>query len=175
MYQKFQADQLFTGKTLLQSHSTNEHGQRLASPVLIVKDNGVIENIVDIGEAGDDVQQLKGLLTPGMVNSHCHLELSHMKDMIPAHTGLQEFVKQIVSLRKVDEQTIYDAIENAEAEMYRNGIVAVGDICNTLDTLSQKKKNNIAYYNFVEVYDLDPSRATDRFNSGVENQQQYQS
>jgi cytosine/adenosine deaminase-related metal-dependent hydrolase len=174
MYQKYQASQIFTGKQLLEGRPQCGGTQEGFSPVLIIKEDGTIDGIVDRKEAGDDVQQLQGVLTPGFVNSHCHLELSHMKDMIPAHTGLQEFVKQIVSLRKVDEQTIYDAIENAEAEMYRNGIVAVGDICNTLDTLTQKKKNNIAYYNFVEVYDLDPSRASDRFNSGVENQQQYQ-
>lgn len=162
-YQKFQANHIFNGHTLLDGSEN----------VLITKGNGIIEDIVPIAEAGEGIQIFEGVICPGFVNAHCHLELAHMKGMIPAHTGLQEFVKQIVALRKVDELVIYQAIENAENEMYQNGIVAVGDICNTLDTISQKKKNKIAYYNFVEVYDLDPSRAFDRFNGGTANQRAF--
>jgi cytosine/adenosine deaminase-related metal-dependent hydrolase len=163
MYQKFQATQLFTGTELLEDQL-----------VLITTKNGTVEGIVGIEDAGDDIQSFEGILTPGFVNAHCHLELSHMKDMIPAHTGLQEFVKQIVSLRKVEEHVIEEAIEKAEAEMLSNGIVAVGDISNTLDTLAQKAKYNLAYYTFVELYDLDPTRAHDKIIAGVEIQKTFQ-
>ena len=163
MYQKFQATQLFTGTELLEDQL-----------VLITTNDGTIEAIVGIEDAGDDVQSFEGILTPGFVNAHCHLELSHMKDMIPAHTGLQEFVKQIVSLRKVEEHVIEEAIEKAEAEMLANGIVAVGDISNTLDTLAQKAKHNLAYYTFVELYDLDPTRAQDKMMAGLENQKAFE-
>ena len=117
MYQKFQATQIFTGTELLEDQL-----------VLITTKDGTIEGIVGIEDAGDDIQSFDGIITPGFVNAHCHLELSHMKDMIPANTGLQEFVKQIVSLRKVEEHVIQEAIEKAENEMRANGIVAVGDI-----------------------------------------------
>jgi cytosine/adenosine deaminase-related metal-dependent hydrolase len=163
MYQKFKADAIFTGSEIL--------GSEL---VLVTKDDGSIEEIVDLSAAGDDVQVFKGILSPGFINSHCHLELSHMKEMIPAHTGLQEFVKQIVALRKVEEHIIEEAIENAEAEMLANGIVAVGDICNTLDTLSVKEKHKMAYYSFVELYDLDPTRSYDKVKAGIEIQQAFQ-
>jgi cytosine/adenosine deaminase-related metal-dependent hydrolase len=163
MYQKFQATQLFTGTELLEDQL-----------VLITTKDGTIEAIVGIEDAGDDIQSFEGILTPGFVNAHCHLELSHMKDMIPAHTGLQEFVKQIVSLRKVEEHVIEEAIEKAEAEMLANGIVAVGDISNTLDTLAQKAKHNLAYYTFVELYDLDPTRAQDKMMAGLENQKAFE-
>jgi cytosine/adenosine deaminase-related metal-dependent hydrolase len=163
MYQKFQADQVFTGTQLLDGH-----------PVLVVREDGTIEDIIAKEDAGEDVQQLNGLLTPGFVNAHCHLELSHLKNVIPPHTGLQEFVKQIVSLRKVEEHVIADAIEKAEDEMFQNGIVAVGDICNTLDTLEQKIKHRIAYYSFVELYDLDPTRAHDKIIAGINIQNIFQ-
>ncbi len=163
MYKKFQATQIFTGTELLEDQL-----------VLITTKDGTIEGIVGIEDAGDDIQSFNGIITPGFVNAHCHLELSHMKDMIPAHTGLQEFVKQIVSLRKVEEHVIQDAIENAENEMRANGIVAVGDISNTLDTLTQKAKHNLAYYTFVELYDLDPSRANDKINAGLEIQKTFE-
>ena len=163
MYQKFQADQVFTGTQLLDGH-----------PVLVVREDGNIEGIINREDAGEDIQELKGLLSPGFVNAHCHLELSHLRNVIPPHTGLQEFVKQIVSLRKVEEHVIADAIEKAEDEMFQNGIVAVGDICNTLDTLEQKIKHRIAYYSFVELYDLDPTRAHDKIIAGINIQNTFQ-
>ena len=164
MYQKLKATQFFYENQL--HHS--------ADKVLIFNEKDVFIELVDIKEAGTDVQELEGILCPGFVNAHCHLELSHMKGMIPAHTGLQEFVKQIVALRQVAPETIQEAIVTAEAEMMANGIVAVGDISNTLDTLEQKAKHNLAYYSFVELYDLDPTRAADKILAGLEIQKQFQ-
>jgi cytosine/adenosine deaminase-related metal-dependent hydrolase len=164
MYQKFQAALLFTGNQLLSGDNQ----------VLITKVDGTIEAILPVSEAGDDIQHFEGILSPGFVNAHCHLELSHMKGLIPPHTGLQEFVKQIVALRQVDPESIQEAIVSAEAEMMANGIVAVGDISNTLDTLTQKAKHNLAYYSFVELYDLDPTRAADKILEGLEMQKQFQ-
>ena len=174
MYQKFQADQIFTGKKLLAGNPKCGSINEGFSPILIVKEDGTIEDIVNKEEAGEDIQILQGTLTPGFINAHCHLELSHMKDMIPAHTGLQEFVKQIVALRKVEDYVIADAIEKAEDEMLANGIVAVGDICNTLDTLDQKIKHRLAYYSFVELYDLDPTRSHDKIIAGIAIQNKFQ-
>ena len=163
MYQKFQATQIFTGTELLEDQL-----------VLITQKDGTIEALVGIEDAGDEVQNFEGILSPGFINAHCHLELSHMKGMIAAHSGLQEFVKQIVGLRKVEDGIIQDAIISAENEMYNNGIVAVGDICNTLDTLSQKHKNKLAYYSFVELYDLDPTRSDDKINAGLKIQEAFE-
>ncbi|MBP6145037.1 MAG: amidohydrolase family protein [Sediminibacterium sp.] len=164
MYQKHQATQIFNGRELLNG----------AELVLITKQDGTVEAIVPLSEAGEDVQKLDGILSPGFVNAHCHLELSHMKGMIPEKTGLQEFVKQIVALRQVDPEAIQEAIVAAETEMMANGIVAVGDISNTLDTLNQKAKHNLAYYSFVELYDLDPTRAHDKIIAGIDIQKQFQ-
>lgn len=163
MYQKFQATQIFTGTELLEDQL-----------VLITQKDGTIEALVGIEDAGDEVQNFEGILSPGFINAHCHLELSHMKGMIAAHTGLQEFVKQIVGLRKVEDTIIQQAIRSAEDEMYNNGIVAVGDICNTLDTLSIKQKHKLAYYSFVELYDLDPTRSDDKINAGLKIQEAFE-
>lgn len=163
MYQKFQATQIFTGTELLEDQL-----------VLITQKDGTIEALVGIEDAGDEVQNFEGILTPGFINAHCHLELSHMKGMIAAHSGLQEFVKQIVGLRKVEDTIIQEAILLAEDEMYNNGIVAVGDICNTVDTLTIKQKHKLAYYSFVELYDLDPTRADDKINAGLKIQEAFE-
>ena len=164
MYKKLNATHFFYENQLRDS----------VDKVLIFNEKDEFIAFVDIKEAGDDIQYFEGILSPGFVNAHCHLELSHMKGMIPAHTGLQEFVKQIVALRQVEPEAIQEAIINAEAEMMANGIVAVGDISNTLDTLNQKAKHNLAYYSFVELYDLDPTLAADKIIAGLEIQKQFQ-
>ena len=164
MYKKLNATHFFYENQLQDS----------VDKVLIFNEKDEFEECINIKEAGEDVQQMEGILSPGFVNAHCHLELSHMKGMIPAQTGLQEFVKQIVALRQVESEAIQEAIVNAEAEMMANGIVAVGDISNTLDTLNQKAKHNLAYYSFVELYDLDPTLAADKIIAGLEIQKQFQ-
>src|SRR5690606_15017637 len=40
-----------------------------------------------------------GVLCPGFVNAHCHLELSHLKNQIPEKKGLLNFLKTVMALR----------------------------------------------------------------------------
>src|SRR5690348_16599701 len=104
-YLKFIADHLFTGTEMLDSNA-----------VLITDKKGEVKNIVSKENAGEDVQYFKGILSPGFVNCHCHLELSHMKGLIPEKTGLVDFVFKVVTERHFDEEEILDAIAKAEDE-----------------------------------------------------------
>ena len=107
--------------------------------VLITDETGLIIDIIDKKTAGDDIQVFEGLLSPGFINCHCHLELSHLYGHIPEQTGLVDFILKVVNERYFDEAKILGAIEGAENQMLQNGIVAVGDICNNSLTLAQKK------------------------------------
>jgi aminodeoxyfutalosine deaminase len=124
----------------------------------------VIDLVTDDGSA----ERFEGLLMPGMVNCHCHLELSHMKGKIPEGTGLVDFVLKVVSERHCPEEEIMAAIAMAEAEMKQNGIVAVGDICNNASTLTQKSASNLYYYNFIEASGWLPDVAEQRFKRAQE-------
>ena len=44
------------------------------------------------------VTHYPGLLMPGMVNAHCHLELSHTKGLIEEKTGLSTFLQNVSKL-----------------------------------------------------------------------------
>jgi len=156
-YRKFKSAQLFTGTTMLGEED-----------VLITDTKGKVADIVPLQDAGDDIQHFHGLLTPGFVNTHCHLELSHMKGLIPEHTGLVDFVFKVVSQRHFPQDEIEQAIKDGEDEILRNGIVAVGDICNNILTLSQKKQERLHYYNFIEVSGWLPAVATSRYEKSKE-------
>lgn len=134
--------------------------------VLIVDKNKAIEAIVNKEDAGDDVQHFKGIISPGFINCHCHLELSHLKNKIPQHTGMVDFILGILNNRNEETALIEAAIQEAEKEMLQNGIVAVGDICNTTHTIKQKLKGNLYYHNFIEVSGFVPTKATERFEQG---------
>jgi len=118
---------------------------------LITDQNGIVIETVAIADAGDNIESFRGLITPGFVNAHCHLELSHVKDIIAEKTGLVEFVQQVMSRRAADTELKRDAMLRAEAEMYQSGIVAVGDICNTADSIPVKERSKLLWHNFIEV------------------------
>jgi cytosine/adenosine deaminase-related metal-dependent hydrolase len=154
-YRKFKADYLFTGEDFLPGNQ-----------VLITNEQGVIENIIDEKDAGDNIEIFKGMLSPGFINCHCHLELSHLKDVVKRGTGLVEFLIKVVSNRNAVKEKIEEAIINADNEMYENGIVAVGDICNSTDTIFQKQKSKIEYRNFVEVLGFN-EQSEERFQNYI--------
>lgn len=132
--------------------------------VLITDETGVVSDIVSTTEAGDDIQQFEGILTPGLINAHCHLELSHLKNVIPLHTGLIDFLCSVVTKRGFEQELIQQEIVKAEEEMFNNGIVAVGDIGNTADTALVKSKSKIRWQNFVEVLSFTDAKAEENFN-----------
>ncbi|GAB4496925.1 MAG: aminofutalosine deaminase [Saprospiraceae bacterium] len=96
----------------------------------------------------------RGVLVPGFVNTHCHLELSHMKGKVHTGTGLIPFITSVVTQRNASPEAIAEAIERAEADMLAAGIVALGDISNTPDTFAVKSKGRMRYYTFVELFDF---------------------
>ncbi len=130
--------------------------------VLVLADDGMVIDLVEKGEAAE-VEEFGGLIMPGMINCHCHLELSHMRGVVPEGTGLVDFVFHIVTGRHFPEEEIREAIRSGEEEMHRNGIVAVGDICNNALTIEQKHQGNLAYYNFIESSGWLPTVAEARF------------
>ena len=141
---KISADKIYTG-----------NGSVLSDTAIVCDRDGKVLDLVDIATLDRaDVKVYKGWLVPGFVNTHCHLELSHMKGVVPTGLGLIPFITDVVQKRNASPEVIQEAIEKAEQQMIDTGIVAVGDISNSTDTFSQKNKGKLRYHTFVELFDF---------------------
>lgn len=139
----------------------------LKRAVITTEDDGTIINIKDTGgnlTESASVEFYNGILVPGFVNCHCHLELSHMRGFIPQGGGLGTFLKKISALRDQDSEKIIPAAIAANTEMCKNGIVLCADICNTSSTFAIKKKSTISYISLLEVFGTDPELANRKVN-----------
>jgi cytosine/adenosine deaminase-related metal-dependent hydrolase len=134
--------------------------------VLIADQTGLILDIVPTAKAGDDVQNVDGILCPGFINTHCHLELSHMKGVIPEHTGLPAFLTQVMQSRNLAANNP-QVIDKAEQSMWEEGISAVGDICNTTDTLVKKQQDRMFYHSFIECMGVADAAAGQRYEYSI--------
>ncbi len=146
---KWQADRVFDGHRFLEPGT-----------VVITDDGGKIQDLVPAADAGSGVQPISGILTPGLINAHCHLELSHFQGQIPEGGGLVSFLLNVVGQRKQHwpPELVQARIDAAIAEMEAGGIVGVGDICNTTDAVAAKGLSRLRWHNLVEV--LNFSEAT---------------
>ncbi len=127
----------------------------LANGVVICDDAGKILAIEHRDQHDDSTLEYHaGTLIPGLVNTHCHLELSHMKGKVNTGTGLIPFITGVVTQRDATQEIIQEAIKKAEQEMLDGGIVALGDISNATDTFAIKAHGRMRYYTFVELFDF---------------------
>lgn len=132
----------------------------LRNGVLVLDDNGVTVDIIPEDKIDfSNYEIFDGFLVPGFVNAHCHLELSHLKNKLPKHTGLVDFVLNVQSFRNEDESLVQSSMHKAEQEMMENGIVAVGDISNTATSFKLKSQKNIYYHTFLEGLGFTSARA----------------
>lgn len=149
-------DWLFTGTELLEQQT-------------IWRDASGLVTHIEAGIASD-APHIPGLLSPGFVNAHCHLELSHLRGKLPRATGMAGFVRALQPIRDTfSDAERAAAMEAALVEMRAGGIAAIGDICNGLSSLAVKQAHpEFSYHNFIELFGLNPSMAEEFFMKGLE-------
>lgn len=145
--------------------------------VIGVDDDGLIQEVLTAEEAKkrniDQVSFYEGLMVPGFINTHCHLELSNLKGEIDQHTGLTDFVQSVMKLRSSDEYAIDIAMLEADKEMFENGIVAVGDIANQAVSITIKRGSPLYYHTFLEVMGFNPATAKASINRALEFKEKF--
>ena len=88
---KISADYIFPGNS-----------DPVKNGVVVYNDSGEIIDLIDPEKTTVNWYEVKvyqGIICPGFINTHCHIELSHLKNEIPEATQLHGFVKEIISIR----------------------------------------------------------------------------
>ena len=145
---------------------TNE-GPPLKRGIVSVNSDGTIAAVEDSGgnlSERESAEFHNGIIIPGFVNCHCHLELSHMKGHSAPGLGLAEFLKNFRTKRENGNETMLFSAAEADREMYAGGVALCADICNTRMTFDIKKKSRIKYISLLEVFGLEPEKAGRRMD-----------
>lgn len=146
-------------------------GPPLKRGIITTQDDGTVISVEDTGgelAEKENVEFHNGIMIPGFVNCHCHLELSDLSGKILPGKGLAGF---ILDIRTVRDQTIKESnitASKSDKMLFDEGIVLCADICNTNITFEIKKKSHIEYINLLEVFGVDPEKAEKRFSEIVQ-------
>lgn len=130
--------------------------------ILGLHNDGTIAEVIDPGGEVRETAGLEfysGVLVPGFVNTHCHLELSHLRGALAPATGMANFVSQVSHTRnQYSHKTIDVAAQWADSYMYATGTSAVVDIANTTICCKLIAESQIDYIPMLEIFGMDPEK-----------------
>lgn len=132
--------------------------------VVCVRDDGTIASV----GTGDAEVRIRGVIMPGLVNAHTHLELSALRGRVPGRDGFIAWVEKLIGARvELGEDEEREAIRDAVRELRDAGTVAVGEVTNSLAAVGALAEAKIAGCIFHEVFGQDLARLRERV-SGLE-------
>lgn len=125
--------------------------------------NGFVEydaedgRILAVGESGPDEEVRQGAVVPGFVNSHCHIELSHLHGKFRKGTGMAGFIDQINALRDWAGADVKARLTQEWMDkMWKDGVSAMSDISNDDSSFKVKSSHKIYTRTFLEVFGSEP-------------------
>ncbi len=144
-------------KRRIASHYALISGKLERNVVITVEQDGTILSI-EQPEALDScasVEFFPGIITAGMINAHCHLELSYLAGAIAEGLGFAGFAREIGRVRGnfSNEERIH-AADIADALMWEEGVQAVADIANDALVMDIKRRSRIEYITLFEHFGL---------------------
>jgi cytosine/adenosine deaminase-related metal-dependent hydrolase len=131
----------------------------IADGSVVVDGDGTV---VEVGRGGGG-ERIRGILMPGLVNAHTHLELSALRGRVPGGGGFLAWVERLIGARvelQADEEG--EAIEHAVAALRGFGTVAVGEVTNGLGAVHVLARAGIVGCVFHEVFGQDLARLRER-------------
>ncbi|MDD2596046.1 MAG: amidohydrolase family protein [Bacteroidales bacterium] len=126
----------------------------------IIIATGLTSDLTPETKIGNRIRQCRGIIVPGFINSHCHIELSHLKGLFRQGTGMDGFIKQINALRlTADYNERMKAMTDELDSLYRDGVSAMADISNCDESFSIKSESPLYTRTFLEVFGTEPEDA----------------
>lgn len=136
----------------------------LRNGVVVTDDEGTVQRVCDKTSLDpsetEQLVELDGVIVPGFVNSHCHIELSHLKGAFTKGSGMSGFINQINALRdSVDRAGRLAAIEREMNNLYEQGVSAMADISNCDESFQAKAASPMYTRTFIELFGTDPNES----------------
>jgi hypothetical protein len=135
----------------------------IADGAVVVDARGEIMDYGAAGEvlprhAGAAIERVQGVLVPGLVNAHTHLELSALRGEVPGGAGFVPWVEQLIGARaEAKPDADREAIDRAVDELVAFGTAAVGEVTNSLTAVRALARKGVAGWVFHEVFGVEPT------------------
>jgi aminodeoxyfutalosine deaminase len=133
----------------------------LRDGAVVVDKRGVIVEVGPAGEvlarhAGVTPERVRGVVLPGLVNAHTHIELSALRGQVPGGAGFVPWVEQMIGVRaEARPEDDATAIEGAVADLDAFGTVAVGEVSNSLSAVRPLARRGFVGRIFHEVFGIE--------------------
>lgn len=142
----------------------------LLDGAVVLDDEG---RVLDVGRAdevlprhaGAKVERVDGVVFPGLVNAHTHLELSALRGRVPSRPdlGFAGWAEAMLAARAdTPPAAVARAVEAAVRELVACATVAVGDVSNTLASVTPLGEHGLVGSVFHEVFGADAQAAVAR-------------
>lgn len=134
-----------------------ENSEPVLNGFVEVEDDGTVIRTGVSDDPSAEENFLDGVLAPGLVNTHCHIELSYMWKLFRKGTGMAGFIDQINALRDTSplEEKLAD-IQHWMDHLWQQGVSAMGDISNCDDSFAIKAASPMYTRTFLEVFGTEP-------------------
>lgn len=135
----------------------------IADGAIVVDRDGAVLDVGPAAEvlprhAGAPAVRVRGVVFPGLVNAHTHVELSSMRGKVPGGHGFVPWVDRLITTRsETSPEEDGEGIEHGVDEIVRSATVAVGDVTNTLAAVNALARAKIGGCVFHEVLGMDRS------------------
>lgn len=126
-----------------------------------VEDDGTIIKIGTLEKEMPSTQFYNGIIVPGFINAHCHIELSHLKGKFRKGSGMAGFIDQINELRESAPEHVRKArIKEEMDSLWEQGVSAMADISNCDESFNIKRESPLYTRTFIEVFGTEPEDAS---------------
>ena len=119
------------------------------------------DRIAYVGDAppGDDVNLGEVLLLPGLVNAHCHLELTVMRGFLE-DLDFRRWIVRLTGARRavLDRDALLDSARYGLAEGVRAGITTYADTCESGVVAQAMREARVRGVMYQEVFGPDPAQ-----------------
>ena len=115
---------------------------------------------VGVGDTPNAVDLGHVVILPALVNAHTHLELSHLRGVVPPANQFLDWIGEVVAARRrlsdPEGAAVLQAARAAIEESRASGTGLLGDVSNTLVTVPLLREVSVPARVFYELLGFDP-------------------